>query len=154
MPLSQMKIDLPSSFQKDFEKVLTSYLQMKDAFVSNDANQVAAFAKETSKALKSIDISGLGKMEQAHLNKTIKMFDAIVENDNLENQRDHFVILNENLVPIAMNIENVDPILYLQKCPMANKNKGAFWLSKDKDIRNPYYGDEMLTCGIIINITK
>ncbi|MDF4220909.1 MULTISPECIES: efflux RND transporter periplasmic adaptor subunit [Maribacter] len=154
MSLSQMIIDLPSSFQKDFEKVLTSYLQMKDAFVSNDANQVAAFAKETSKALKSIDISGLGKMEQAHLNKTIKMFDAIVENDNLENQRDHFVILNENLVPIAMNIENVDPILYLQKCPMANKNKGAFWLSKDKDIRNPYYGDEMLTCGSIINITK
>lgn len=154
MSLSQMIIDLPSSFQKDFEKVLTSYLQMKDAFVSNNANQVAAFAKETSKALKSIDISGLGKMEQAHLNKTIKMFDAIVENDNLENQRDHFVILNENLVPIAMNIENVDPILYLQKCPMANKNKGAFWLSKDKDIRNPYYGDEMLTCGSIINITK
>ena len=154
MPLSQMKIDLPLSFRNYFKKLIKPYLQMKDAFVSSDAPQVSAFAKETSTALKSIDISDLGKMEQAHLNKTIEMLDAILENDNLENQRDHFVILNENIVPIAMNIENADPILYVQKCPMANKNKGAVWLSTDKDIRNPYYGDAMLTCGSVIDSLK
>jgi hypothetical protein len=28
-------------------------------------------------------------------------------------------------------------------CPMVDKS----WLQKDKDIRNPYYGSAMLTCG-------
>jgi Cu(I)/Ag(I) efflux system membrane fusion protein len=60
------------------------------------------------------------------------------------------VILNENMVPIAMNIGSLDPTLYVQKCPMANNNKGAVWLSREKDIRNPYYGEQMMTCGSVI----
>jgi Cu(I)/Ag(I) efflux system membrane fusion protein len=35
---------------------------------------------------------------------------------------------------------------------MANNNKGAVWLSAEKDIMNPYYGDAMLTCGNVIEI--
>jgi len=27
------------------------------------------------------------------------------------------------------------------------KPNGAYWLSETPDIRNPYYGEEMLTCG-------
>jgi Cu(I)/Ag(I) efflux system membrane fusion protein len=37
--------------------------------------------------------------------------------------------------------------VYYQFCPMMNNNKGAYWLSETSDIRNPYYGDAMLTCG-------
>ena len=38
---------------------------------------------------------------------------------------------------------------------MANDNNGADWISKEKEIKNPYYGDEMLTCGSILEtITK
>ena len=35
----------------------------------------------------------------------------------------------------------------LAYCPMADKP----WLTKDKDIRNPYYGKAMLTCGSFKN---
>ena len=35
------------------------------------------------------------------------------------------------------------PDVRLAYCPMANKP----WLTKDKAIRNPYYGAAMLTCG-------
>ena len=93
-------------------------------------------------------------MEQSHIKKSIEMLDAITANDNLENQRDHFVILNENMVPIAINVNGTDEMLYVQKCPMANNNKGAVWLSAEKDIRNPYYGDAMLTCGSVIEEIK
>jgi Cu(I)/Ag(I) efflux system membrane fusion protein len=34
---------------------------------------------------------------------------------------------------------------------MANNNKGAVWLSMEEEIRNPYYGDAMLTCGSLID---
>ncbi|MBD0776877.1 efflux RND transporter periplasmic adaptor subunit [Maribacter sp. ANRC-HE7] len=154
---SQMKIDLSVSFQKDFKKVLNPYLKMKDAFVLSDANQVSTFAKATSESLKSIDINNLGKMEQSHITKSIEMLDAISTNDNLENQRTNFVILNENIIPIAMNMDNFGAILYVQKCPMANNNnnnKGGIWLSTEKDIKNPYYGDAMLTCGSVIETVQ
>ncbi|PQJ30923.1 efflux transporter periplasmic adaptor subunit [Nonlabens arenilitoris] len=154
MPMSQMKMEFTENFQKQFKKALKPYLQMKDALVASDANQVSAFAKATSVSLKSVDIKSLGSMEQSHIKKSIEMLDAIATNDDLENKRDHFVILNENMVPIAMSINGTDEMLYVQKCPMANNNKGAVWLSAEKDIRNPYYGDAMLTCGSVIEEIK
>ena len=30
---------------------------------------------------------------------------------------------------------------------MAFDNQGAYWLSNAKQIRNPYFGEKMLTCG-------
>ena len=37
--------------------------------------------------------------------------------------------------------------VYYQYCPMANGDKGAYWLSTIKEIKNPYFGDAMLSCG-------
>jgi len=39
--------------------------------------------------------------------------------------------------------------LYRQYCPMAFQNKGAYWLSSEKKIMNPYFGDKMLHCGVV-----
>ena len=153
-PMSQMKMEFSQSFQQKFQSVLKPYLEMKDAFVASDVEQVAAFAKTTVASLKPIRIQDLGKMEQYHINKSIEMLEAIGDNDVLENQRAHYVVLNENIVPIVMNFENTNRTLYVQKCPMANNNKGAVWLSAEKDIRNPYYGEQMLTCGSVIEEIK
>ncbi|GAA4275680.1 efflux RND transporter periplasmic adaptor subunit [Aquimarina mytili] len=154
MPMSEMEMEFSENFQRQFKQALKPYLQMKDALVASDANLVSAFAKATSESLKSADIKSLGSMEQSHIKKSIEMLDAIAANDNLENQRDHFVILNENMVPIAMSVNGTDAMLYVQKCPMANNNKGAVWLSTEEEIRNPYYGDAMLTCGSLIEEIK
>jgi Cu(I)/Ag(I) efflux system membrane fusion protein len=35
---------------------------------------------------------------------------------------------------------------------MANNNMGAKWLSTEEQIRNPFYGDAMLTCGSVVDI--
>jgi len=147
--MGDMEMSFSNSFSTEFNKALPSYLKMKDALVASDAGQVSAFAKATSKKLKEISTTDLGKMEKQHYMKSIEMLDAIATNENLENQRAHFVILNENIVPIAMNIEN-SANYYVQKCPMANNNKGAVWLSTEEEIKNPYYGDAMLTCGSVI----
>jgi Cu(I)/Ag(I) efflux system membrane fusion protein len=150
MPKSQMKLEFSEQFTQSFKNVIKPYLNMKDAFVATDNVQVSKFAKVTSKALKSAKTKDLGKMEQSHINKSIDMLDAIGNSDNIKNQREHFVLLNENLVAIAMNIKGANSLLYVQKCPMANNNNGAIWLSTEKDIKNPYYGDDMLTCGSVI----
>jgi len=123
---------------------------MKDAFVDGDAKKAATFAKATLEKIANIPESELGKMEKLHVSKINKMLTVIADSDDLENQRSHFVILNQNLVPIVMNIDNMDPQVFIQKCPMANNNEGAFWISAEEEIRNPYYGEQMMTCGSVI----
>jgi len=39
--------------------------------------------------------------------------------------------------------------IYVQYCPMAFGNKGADWLAKEEEIRNPYFGDKMMKCGLV-----
>ncbi len=152
--IKSMDLSLPKDFQSAFQKSLQPYLEMKDAFVSGDTDKVSAFAKVTSQELKSINSNGLGKMEQSYLDQSINMLRAIAGNGNLENQREHFVILNKNMVVLAMNITGFETEIYVQKCPMANNNKGAKWLSTEKVVRNPYYGKKMLTCGSITERLK
>ena len=52
------------------------------------------------------------------------------------------------------NINSPTKLLYIQICPMANNNKGAIWLSREEEIKNPYFGDLMLSCGEIQDIIK
>tara|TARA_R110002051_G_scaffold181460_1_gene250941 strand:+ start:7150 stop:8925 length:1776 start_codon:yes stop_codon:yes gene_type:complete len=152
--MATMKMKLPEAFQTAFQAALQPYFKMEDAFVASDATQVAALAKTTLEKMKALDIGGLGKMENSHLTKSIEMLGAIALNSDLKKQRAQLVVLNENMVALAMNIKSPSETLYVQKCPMANSNKGAMWLSTKKEIKNPYYGDAMLTCGSVIEEIK
>ena len=93
-------------------------------------------------------------MEAGHVSKIKDMLMAILENENIENQRDHFITLSENMVALTHNIDKLNETLYVAKCPMANKNRGAVWLSLNTEIHNPYYGDAMLSCGSVIDTLK
>ncbi|KKN01330.1 hypothetical protein LCGC14_1128870, partial [marine sediment metagenome] len=152
---TEMKMELSDNLEKEFQnKVLPSYLKMKDAFVASDAKQVSVFAGETAKNMNAIDDRNLGEMAESHFSKSLQMLNAIAENTDLKIQRNHFVSLNQNLIPFAINIKNLNPELFIQKCPMANNNKGGFWISATKKIRNPYYGEQMMTCGSIVETTE
>ena len=53
------------------------------------------------------------------------------------------------MIAIAESFDPLSTTIYVQHCPMADSNKGADWLSKEKKILNPYFGESMLTCGEI-----
>ncbi|MBI4647156.1 MAG: DUF3347 domain-containing protein, partial [Bacteroidia bacterium] len=53
----------------------------------------------------------------------------------------------ENLIKIFKAFGTGNNKAYIQFCPMANQKIGAFWLSAEKQVQNPYYGNMMLTCG-------
>ena len=44
--------------------------------------------------------------------------------------------------------------VYIQFCPMADNNKGAYWISLEEEVRNPDYGEAMLTCGEVRDTLK
>ncbi len=58
------------------------------------------------------------------------------------------------MVALAKAFGPFDETIFVQHCPMADNNNGADWLSLDKQIRNPYFGDKMLTCGSVTETIK
>ena len=140
-----------STFKAQLTKVYDAYLKMNSAFVDSDAKQVASEAKEVIKALKLVDMALLKGdahmkwMDQLEvLNSTIS---AISKTDDIEKQRQAYIQFNLAFYESIKMFGLDNTTAYFQYCPMANDDKGAYWLSSKKDILNPYFGDAMLTCG-------
>ena len=72
----------------------------------------------------------------------------ITENLDIKEQRIHFKNVSKHLI-IAVKTFGVNEKVYSQFCPMADNNKGAYWLSKTEIVINPYFGGAMLTCGSV-----
>jgi Cu(I)/Ag(I) efflux system membrane fusion protein len=72
--------------------------------------------------------------------------EKIMESEDISTQRDHFKHLSAHLSK-AVQLFGVGQTVYKQFCPMADDNAGAYWLSLSEEIKNPYYGSAMLTCG-------
>ena len=144
------KMELSSEFQSKFKKVLTAYLELKDQFVSSEPAQIAKSANATLTALNQLTNVDVSPEVQSHLTEIKTLLEAIGKQQDLEGQRMHFVPLNEHLVHLVTNLNNLDNTIYVQRCPMANNNQGAIWLSAEQEIRNPYFGDAMLKCGSVV----
>jgi len=73
----------------------------------------------------------------------------ISELGDVQEQRKQFDFLSQTLIRTIKVFGMLDDTLYVEHCPMAMDGKGADWLSRETAIRNPYYGDDMLTCGLV-----
>ena len=146
-----MTMKLSESVQQQLKGVLPNYYTMKDAFVESDSKKVSQLASEMNTKLTTIKENELGGMEQKNIKKSKELLSMISESDDLENQRNHFVGLNQTIIPLFKNVEGFSKTVFVQKCPMANSNKGASWLSTEQEIRNPYYGEAMMTCGSVVD---
>ncbi|MBE9467724.1 MAG: efflux RND transporter periplasmic adaptor subunit [Bacteroidetes bacterium] len=139
-------------FKTQLGTFVVAYLKMKDAFVESDEKKVEIEAKKLLTALDKVDIKLL--KGGAH-NEWMKLLKIIKENINgiismkgIEMKRSHFsVVSNKTTYAIEKFGINSDNVIYLEFCPMAFDNKGGFWISKEKEIKNPYFGDKMLKCG-------
>lgn len=77
---------------------------------------------------------------------------AVADARGIKNRREAFQPLSETLIA-RIREHGTDAVgdAYVVHCPMAFDDTGADWLSAEPTIRNPYYGDAMLTCGTIVD---
>jgi Cu(I)/Ag(I) efflux system membrane fusion protein len=141
------------NFQQQLGKVFTSYISLKDAFVASDAEKVKAEASTASHAVAAVDmklLSGAAHNDWMSYLAPIQASLKEIENtSDIEAQRKAFSTLSENLYKSikAFGLGGAD--VFYDYCPMAFNNEGAYWLSDQTAIRNPYFGDAMLTCGVV-----
>ena len=147
--IEQVKVD--PKFVKQLTVFYETYLKMNEAFIASDAAKVNAEAKNIAKALGNVEMELLkGDAHMAwmdQLNVMKPALETIGNSDNLEKQRLEYATFNQAFYKSLKMFGLDNDTAYYQYCPMANDDQGAFWLSKTKEIRNPYFGDMMLNCG-------
>lgn len=122
-------------------KIWHNYLQIKMALTNNDANTVKDIAGVMAESFSS-DREEMKSLAQ-----------KISETDNTEKQRELFADFTEKAGPMFEEALSKGTI-YKKFCPMAFNNKGAYWYADVEEIKNPYFGDKMLTCGKVEKTIK
>ena len=153
MGMETSKIDFNSTLEKYFQPVIDVYIELKDALTQSNLVLASNKSKAFREALEAIPNTD---REEANnywsiLHKTSK---GINESVSIEHQRQQFQIISDNLIAMVKNFDKVDDKLFVQFCPMADNNNGAYWLSKEEKVINPYFGDAMLTCGEVKQVIE
>ena len=133
--------------------ILVSYLQMKNAFAKDNDKDAATAGNEMVKAFASFDVASLTTEKKKSFNDIRDDAKEHAEHigmnaGNIKHQREHFDMLSKDMYDLVKAF-GAGQTLYVDHCPMYNDNKGATWLSETKEIKNPYFGKEMDTCGTI-----
>lgn len=144
-------LETPEEFRRQLTAFVESYLPIKNALVKTDAEAIQKTINPAKSNLAKVDMMLLES--KAHdiwmglLNPIKVSLDKIAQSNDVEEQRKHFETLSDNLIEAVEYFGVIEKTVYSQYCPMAFNDQGAFWLSSEKEIRNPYFGDKMLTCG-------
>ncbi|MCB0448295.1 MAG: efflux RND transporter periplasmic adaptor subunit [Gelidibacter sp.] len=148
------RLDVSSKFKEQLNTVFENYISVDKALVNDDANTAQKSARDLQKSLENTNMKLLKDEAHSHwmtLEKELKeSTNAIANTSDINTQREHFIHLSAHLIN-AVKTFGINQKVYVDFCPMANNNVGAYWLSKDKEIKNPYFGDAMLTCGSVMD---
>ena len=116
------------------DKVFQNYLNLRTALVESDAEEAGTAAGHLAETFGS-DRAGIKAAAR-----------RIADADELEVQRKEFAGLTQELS--AFFEEGLTSgTIYQLHCPMAFDGAGADWFSEVAEVKNPFYGDRMLTCG-------
>ncbi|MEP2671252.1 MAG: efflux RND transporter periplasmic adaptor subunit [Cyclobacteriaceae bacterium] len=143
--------EVNDKFKNQISAILNPYLTLKDAFVKTNAGKAASAAKGVKVALGKVDMKLVkGDAHNAWmdllavLNTTIETMSS---SSDIEVQRKSFSSFTDKYYSAIQQFNVSGLEAYYQFCPMANNNKGAYWISKNSAIQNPYFGDKMMRCG-------
>ena len=137
----QKKTDQAMVMFKDpkLGKAYEHYIHVKNSLVASDNEEAKASAIELSQALRNAKVS----------TASIEAATKLANTSDLDEQRKLFSTLSNEMATLVKDGKLSMGMLYLEYCPMANNNSGAYWLSNEKEIKNPYFGDKMMKCGSV-----
>ena len=147
-----MTYDTPSEFRHQLSEVYKTSLVLTESFISGEGNDISNTSGQVKETLKKVDMSLL-KSSEAHMDWMVNLKEMNTALDNIsgsaeaKDQKAYYASFSQALYKSIKAFGVGAGTVYYQHCPMALDNQGAFWLSDSKEIRNPYFGTGMLTCG-------
>lgn len=126
--------------QQSLEGVVDSYILVKEALVKGDPKSVQTLSKDLLAKVKGLKTES--KLEKSTL--------RLSEQKDIEKQSKAFEEVSTTLWAMVKDAGKLEKDLYYQYCPM----KKAYWISTEPAIKNPYYGNQMLSCGKVSDQKK
>lgn len=143
---------VPAQFKQQLGEVLDLYVVLQEALAGDNFQSAKEASKKLGWAIKRAEEHVLPGEAHVTWMKSLEQLNAglgkILEAKDITHMRNGFEPLSVGMALAVANLGVLTegPIFELS-CPMAFENKGATWLQKDTDIRNPYFGSVMAKCG-------
>lgn len=145
--------DTPEAFRQQLGKVVEAYLPLKDRMVATETADEALVAP-LRESLTQVNMGLVKGQAHVYWMQQLEAVEAhastLLRKEDVAAQREQFGFLSQSLIN-ALTAFGVDGTYYVQHCPMAFDNAGANWLSDEEPIRNPYFGERMMTCGKVVD---
>jgi hypothetical protein len=150
-PVTEITTTAVAQTPFSINEIVSNYLTLKNALTKDDAKGAGVAGKTLYATFNAVNVNSIdAKLKKEYLDiadDAKEHAEHIGANaDKLEHQREHFVMLSKDINDLIKTF-GIKQKLYQDFCPMANEGKGAIWISEVKDIKNPYQGSKMLTCG-------
>jgi Cu(I)/Ag(I) efflux system membrane fusion protein len=139
---------------KALTPVYSAYFEVQMALAGDDLAAAAKAAMQVKIMVEEVDMtlfSRSGHGQWMTLSGDISNFAAEANAaDDIEQARKAFLPLSNSMIELHDIFGHSDSEDYfLTFCPMANDNKGAYWLQTVDTVYNSFYGASMLRCGEI-----
>lgn len=140
-----------SAFMKS---IVADYLAVKNALTAGNETDAAVASGKMYDAMKGFDKSLLStdqKKVYDDIEDDLKEHAEHISKSKIDHQREHFATMSKDMYDLVKAF-GAGMTLYHDHCPMYNE--GSMWLSETKEIKNPFYGDKMMTCGSVEEMLK
>src|SRR5213592_4449391 len=122
------------------KSVLDHYLMIQTDLAKDSVKGLDEHANAIAKAVKGDSMKMLSP-------DVAKQADTLAKAKDIKTAREAFKPLSASLVKYLADNKAGKGVYHEAYCPMVK----ASWLQTGKDIKNPYIGKEMLTCGTLKN---
>ena len=148
--------DAPEAFRGSLREMVAAYLPVQDALAHDEPDAAAEAASALAQAVADAPVDALEGEAIANwkrgvgreLAESVERF--IAAGTDIDAQRMAFQAVSDALIAAIRRFGagDGDPI-YRHHCPMAFDFAGADWIQTDEEIRNPYFGAAMFSCGTV-----
>jgi len=153
LELPDLQAVTSDQLKKSVYSLSLAYIALKDHLVNSNGKEAKTAAQNLLDQWNGIKVDG-------ESGEVITAWDKVAEQllaplrklsseDEIDVQRDYFIGISDIMIQLNQSFGIAGGILYIQNCPMANDDDGADWLSLEENIRNPYFGSMMMTCGTV-----
>ncbi len=141
-------------FKTQLSGLFTPYFAIQAALANDNVAQATLEAQKAQAALSLVDmtlVTDENRMAWMKAGKALKTtLPRAAKTQNIKTAREQFHQLSQTLTSLTRRFGvPIKKPVYQFHCPMAFDNQGASWLQDVNDIKNPYFGDMMLKCGVL-----
>lgn len=146
-----------AKLEQQVQQIYNAYLHLQSALVRDKTSEASSAATNMGQIIKTFDAANTPPDQKqaydTYASEIQELTTSIGNSKDINGQRNSFSPLSDHVFELIKTFGNIQPV-YQTHCPMAFDGKGASWLSDKTEIRNPYFGDQMLECGEVINIIR